>query len=171
MRFKVLLDDKEEEFEVVRRGNNLHISYGGKTFEAWLIHIDGEHFVLEVEEPGADGFIRRRRIRAAGYRDGDERQLWANGQLINYRRLRDGQTAAVDDVAASLSASIPAVVSELLVKEGDEVKAGDKLILLESMKMIIPIQAPHDGFVAALHCSAGEAVQPGEQLVELEAAS
>jgi biotin carboxyl carrier protein len=170
MRFKVLLDDKEEEFEVVRRGNNLHISYGGQSFAARLIHMDGEHFVLEVEEPGPDGFIRRRRIRAAGYRDGDERQLWANGRLLNYRRLRDGQTAAVDDVAASLSASIPAVVSKILVKEGDAVKVGDKLILLESMKMIIPIQAPHDGFVAALRCSAGEAVQPGEQLVELEEA-
>jgi biotin carboxyl carrier protein len=61
-------------------------------------------------------------------------------------------------------------VSKILVKEGDAVKAGDKLILLESMKMIIPIQAPHDGLVAALRCSAGEAVQPGEQLIELEEA-
>ena len=70
------------------------------------------------------------------------------------------------------SADVKARVSGLLetveFEPSKEVKAGDKLILLESMKMIIPIQAPQDGLVTALHCSTGEAVQPGEQLIELE---
>jgi urea carboxylase len=51
---------------------------------------------------------------------------------------------------------------------GTAVKTGEKLILLESMKMIIPIQAPHDGIVTAVHCQVGEAVQPGIQLIALE---
>ena len=167
MRFKVLLDGREVEIEVVRQGDRLRISYEGQSHEARVIHQDGAHFVLEVEEQEADGFVCRRRIRAAGHRDGEKRQLWANGRLVTYRRIREGRPVQTDKDRASLSASIPAVVSEVLVNVGDRVAAGDKLVLLESMKMILPIQAPHDGMVTAVHCVPGEAVQPGVQLVEL----
>jgi biotin carboxyl carrier protein len=168
MRFRVLLNEQEEEIEVIRQGDRLRIAYAEQAFEARLIHTDGPHFVLEVEEIGPDGFVCRKRIRAAGYRDGDKRQLWANGRLINYRLLRDGAARDLDTEAASLSASIPAVVSEIVVQIGDEVKAGDKLILLESMKMILSILAPYEGVVSAINCETGQAVQPGEQLIELE---
>ncbi|VAW41309.1 hypothetical protein MNBD_CHLOROFLEXI01-3219, partial [hydrothermal vent metagenome] len=57
---------------------------------------------------------------------------------------------------------------DILVKVGDTVASGDKLILLESMKMIIPIQAPYDGVVTALNCTKGESVQAGVQLIELD---
>jgi 3-methylcrotonyl-CoA carboxylase alpha subunit len=68
----------------------------------------------------------------------------------------------------SLSASIPAVVAEVLVSVGETVAAGDKLILLESMKMVIPIQAPYDGAVTKINCTAGESVQAGVPLIEIE---
>jgi len=168
MRFKVRLNRKETELEVVQQGDRLIVSYGKQTFDVRLIYIDGAHFVLEVEEEGADGFICRKRIRAAGYQNGDQRQLWANGRMINYQRLREGSPDQLAAEPASLSASIPAVVSELLVQVGDRVETGDKLILLESMKMILPVQAPFEGIVSAINCSVGEAVQPGIQLIEIE---
>jgi biotin carboxyl carrier protein len=167
MKFKVRLNEEEKEIEVIRQGNLLRISYDGQTTEARLIYSEEAQFVLEIETPGPDDSTRRKQIRAAGFHDGDKRQLWANGRLVNYRRVREG-TAAQSDAAGSLSASIPAVVSEILVSTGDRVVTGQKLILLESMKMVLPIQAPHDGLVSAIHCTAGEAVQPGFQLIELE---
>lgn len=167
MRFKIQLDNQEMDFEVVRQGDRLKIAYGDSRYDARLIYTDGPHFVLEVEEPGPDDFVFRKRIRAAGFREGEKRQLWANGRLVNYVRVREGVPAPSIDESAQLSASIPAIVSEILVAENDAVKAGDKLILLESMKMIIPIQAPRDGVVKAVKCGAGEAVQPGRPLVEL----
>ena len=69
---------------------------------------------------------------------------------------------------ASLAATIPAVVSQILVNEGDSVNEGETLILLESMKMVIPIQAPHDGTVTGIHCTPGEAVEPGVPLLTVE---
>jgi biotin carboxyl carrier protein len=168
MRFNVLLNEELKEIEVIRQGNNLRISYDGQTFEARLIHTDDAHFVLEVEELGPDSFISRKRIRAAGYKDGDNRQLWANGRLVNYQVVPQGTTTPLVDQTGSLSASIPALVSEILVKSGQTVKIGDKLILLESMKMILPIQAPYAGTVTAINCDPGQAVQPGVQLVEIE---
>lgn len=168
MRIKVILNDQEEIIEVIRQGDRLLVTRGDQTTEALIIHTEGAHFVLEVEEKGPGTFIRRKRIRAAGYGDGDNRQLWANGRLINYKRVREGVTAEHDEQLASLSASIPAIVSEILIGVGEKVSRGAKLLLLESMKMIMPIHAPCDGHVTAINCAVGEAVQPGFQLVDIE---
>jgi biotin carboxyl carrier protein len=169
MRIKVVLNNQEEDIEVIRQGDRLLVTRGGQTSEVLVIHTDGAHFVLEVEDKGPGSFVQRKRIRAAGYADGDDRQLWANGRLINYKRIREGATIQDDEQLASLSASIPAVVSEILVGVGDEVKSGTKLILLESMKMIMPVKAPCDGRVSAINCAVGEAIQPGLQLIDIEA--
>jgi biotin carboxyl carrier protein len=127
-----------------------------------LVHQDGPALVLEYR--AKDG--RRQLIRTAGYVDGDKRQVWVDGRLHNYTRQRP-RAAAEAASAGSLSSSIPAVVSQILVNIGDEVAAGDKLILLESMKMVIPIQAPHDGGVTAVHCESGQSIQAGVPLIEI----
>ncbi|MFN2188099.1 MAG: acetyl-CoA carboxylase biotin carboxyl carrier protein subunit [Candidatus Promineifilaceae bacterium] len=170
MRIKINLNDQIEEIEVVRQGDRLFVTRGDLTTEATIIHKDGAHFVLEVVEEGPGSFIKRKRIRAAGYRDGDKRQLWANGRLISYKRIRDGSPSEAQGAIPTLSATIPAVVSEILVETGQEVTQGMKLLLLESMKMIMPIQSPCDGRVTAINCSVGEAVQPGVQLIDVEPA-
>ena len=55
----------------------------------------------------------------------------------------------------------------VLVKAGDAVKAGKKLAVIEAMKMENEILAPADCTVKAVHCSAGQAVQQGDVLIEL----
>jgi 3-methylcrotonyl-CoA carboxylase alpha subunit len=166
MKFKVKLNNQEEEIEVVRRGDLLQVTRSGTTTELRLLHADSDSLVLTVEQEGL-----RPLIKLAGYATGDRRQLWVNGRTLTYERVRP-RPALESGTAATvaLSATIPAVVSEILVREGDQVAAGDKLILLESMKMIMPIQAPYAGVVKAIHCAAGAAVQPGVQLIELEQA-
>lgn len=61
-----------------------------------------------------------------------------------------------------------ATVVRIAVKVGDQVRDGDVLIALEAMKMELPIRAPADAKVAAVHCREGEIVQPDTTLVELE---
>jgi biotin carboxyl carrier protein len=60
-----------------------------------------------------------------------------------------------------------ATVVRIAVKPGDEVKAGDVLIALEAMKMELPIRAPRDGVISAIHCSVGDLVQPDQALLEM----
>jgi urea carboxylase len=48
------------------------------------------------------------------------------------------------------------------------VRRGDTLIILEAMKMELPIRASSDGVVKAIHCKPGELVQPGVPLVDFE---
>jgi biotin carboxyl carrier protein len=62
---------------------------------------------------------------------------------------------------------MPAVVRAVLVSVGDAVAKGDVLVMLEAMKMELPVRAPRPGTVASVGCVAGELVQPGVPLVEL----
>jgi biotin carboxyl carrier protein len=74
----------------------------------------------------------------------------------------------VTDDQVALSAPMPATVVALAVTPGQEVAAGDLLVMLEAMKMELPIRAPRRGRVKALACREGELVQPGKALIEME---
>jgi biotin carboxyl carrier protein len=63
---------------------------------------------------------------------------------------------------------MPATVIRVAAEIGATVARGETLILLEAMKMELPIRAPRDGTVKAIHCAPGELVQPGVNLIELE---
>lgn len=63
---------------------------------------------------------------------------------------------------------MPATVVRIAVKPGDAVHEGDVLIALEAMKMELPIRAPRNGVVRAIHCREGELVQPGHALLDLD---
>jgi acetyl-CoA carboxylase biotin carboxyl carrier protein len=58
-------------------------------------------------------------------------------------------------------------VWKILVQVGDEVSASDELVVLESMKMEIPVDAEEPGKVAELLCSEGQSVAEGEALLRL----
>jgi 3-methylcrotonyl-CoA carboxylase alpha subunit len=84
--------------------------------------------------------------------------------------IEDAQRTRRPRAAAGegLSAPMPATVIRVLAEPGREVKRGETLLLLEAMKMELPVRAPRDGKVKALHCQAGQLVQPGVPLVDLE---
>jgi acetyl-CoA carboxylase biotin carboxylase subunit len=69
--------------------------------------------------------------------------------------------------AQSIAAPMPATVVKLLVKAGDAVKKGDTLVILEAMKMELPLRADGDATVTAVHCREGDLVQPDAVLVEM----
>jgi biotin carboxyl carrier protein len=65
-------------------------------------------------------------------------------------------------------APMPATVVSINTAVGQTVSEGDTVIVLEAMKMELPIKAPRAGLVKAIHCAKGELVQPGINLLELE---
>jgi 3-methylcrotonyl-CoA carboxylase alpha subunit len=67
----------------------------------------------------------------------------------------------------SLTAPMPATIIDVKVGPGDAVKKGDILIVLEAMKMELPVRAPGDGRVTAVHCRPGDLVQPETSLIDL----
>lgn len=69
----------------------------------------------------------------------------------------------------AMVAPMPATVVSIEVGPGHAVARGQTVILLEAMKMELPVRAPRDGVVHAVLCSEGQLVRPGVVLVELEA--
>ena len=65
-------------------------------------------------------------------------------------------------------AHITGTVWKIETKVGDEVKAGDVLVIIESMKMEMPVEAPEDGRVAAIRCRETQPVSEGDVLVVLK---
>ena len=63
---------------------------------------------------------------------------------------------------------IAANVWKIVVKVGDTVTSGQELMILESMKMEIPVEAPCAGVVKAIMINEGDAVDDGQEVVELE---
>jgi biotin carboxyl carrier protein len=68
----------------------------------------------------------------------------------------------------ALSSPMPATVLSVLVEAGAVVRAGDTLVILEAMKMELPIRAAADGVVRRIACHAGELVPAGATLVEVD---
>ena len=75
------------------------------------------------------------------------------------------QASAPGDV----STTMPGNIVDVLVKEGDVVKAGQAVLITEAMKMETEVQAPIAGTVKAVHVAKGDRVNPGEVLVEIDA--
>lgn len=70
--------------------------------------------------------------------------------------------------AERVTAYMPGRVVEVLVEEGAEVEAGQGVVVLEAMKMENEIQAEHAGTIRKLHVEAGQTVEGGDPLFEIE---
>ena len=67
-----------------------------------------------------------------------------------------------------VEAHITGTVWKIEVKVGDDVSEGDTVVILESMKMEMPVEAEDDGKVAEIRCEEGQSVSEGDVLVVLE---
>lgn len=144
----------------------------------------GEHQVTVGGSEGAtigNRTLPVRRIRAGELRVA-ERRLWTaavndtrwvfvDGNVYIFELQRPTASRSQKRIRhdESLSAPMPATVVKLHVAPGDAVKAGQLLIVLEAMKMELPVRSNIDARVEAIHCKEGDLVPPGQQLVELTA--
>jgi acetyl-CoA carboxylase biotin carboxyl carrier protein len=70
-------------------------------------------------------------------------------------------------MATSIAAHITGTVWKIEVKPGDAVAEGQTVVILESMKMEMPVESPAAGKVSAVLVKEGDAVEEGAPLVEL----
>ena len=67
-----------------------------------------------------------------------------------------------------IEAHITGTVWKIECEVGDEIAEGDTVVILESMKMEMPVEAEDEGTVAEIRCEEGQAVNEGDVLVVLE---
>jgi 3-methylcrotonyl-CoA carboxylase alpha subunit len=117
----------------------------------YRVEIDGRSEVVYIAGPAEDRWA-----------------FW-NGRVFRGQSDQPQPTAAATrrDAHQALTAPMPATVLKVLVEAGATVKKGETLIILEAMKMELPLRSAADATVRAVHCREGELVQPQTVLVEL----
>jgi biotin carboxyl carrier protein len=127
---------------------------------------------LSVESLGNGWYIvtdgDRRWHVAVASSDGD-RWVFVDGLVTNVSAAREPNTRSRARGAGDtgLMAPMPATVVAIHVNPGQAVESGDTLIVLEAMKMELPLRSPRSGVVKSIHCQQGELVQPGIPLLEM----
>lgn len=104
--------------------------------------------------------------------EADDR-YWAStdGEVFVIRKAgADGPPASASGHRAhdhGLEAPMPATVIRILAQPGQALRRGDVVVILEAMKMELPLRAPRDGIVERIRCRPGDLVDAGQPLVEL----
>lgn len=113
---------------------------------------------------GADG------RRAWAVASGSTRWVFLDGCVYEFEVEDTRRRRAAAGAHAPLASPMPATVVRVEAAPGARVRKGDTLVILEAMKMELPIRAPADGVIGAVHCRVGELVKPGVALVDMDPA-
>ena len=120
--------------------------------------LDGQPFALQLRPRGEGFALRLRGVRAFA--------IVASPQAARLRGLIPERPPA--DTSRLVLSPMPGLVVSMEVKEGQEIKAGEPMAIVEAMKMQNIIRAERDGIVARVHVQAGASVAADEILAELE---
>lgn len=137
----------------------LNFNINGKHYEAMVAEI--EHNVAEVELNGKKYTVEVERSESVVSPVATPKPVAAAAPAA----APAPKKAAAG--ANAITAPLPGSVVAVNVKEGQAVKAGQQLAIIEAMKMENEILAPADGTVKAIYVSAGQAVQQGDALLDL----
>ena len=130
-----------------------------------------------IVEPDEDRSVRLRRLAADGTTvptvtayvatSGDTHWVFLDGEVFRFTPASSTRRKRTATAGGSLVAPMPATVRRVEAHPGQAVRRGDILIVLEAMKMELPVRAPADGTVVRVICREGELVPSGQELVEL----
>ncbi|ACT50638.1 sodium-extruding oxaloacetate decarboxylase subunit alpha [Methylovorus glucosotrophus] len=149
------------EFNVTLHGETFHIKltgsgHAGEDQRPFYVSVDGvaEEVVVETlsEIEVSDGNT-----------NGNGRKKASSNASNSTGRPRPSHVGCV-------TTAMPGTIVEVKVKAGDQVNAGDAVLVIEAMKMENEIQAPKSGIVVAVHVVKGDSVTPDESLLEIQPA-
>lgn len=131
------------------------------------INVDGEEYVVEVEEIDGGSNAVSSTPKSTPKSTSPKPKVKKSkpkSSAPKKKKSENKNTAASGDVVAPM----PGKVLDIKVSAGDEVKAGDVLLILEAMKMENDMTAPTDGIVKEVAVSEGQNVEADEILVKME---
>lgn len=123
----------------------------------FLIKVNGNQYEVEVEEVRVDGAPAPRAV--------ETNYAPANTSFEKPAAKRNEPT--VPGGASTVAAPMPGTILKISVKNGDIIKKGQVLLILEAMKMENEIVAPADGKVVSINVEIGASVSVGDILVTL----
>ncbi len=143
-----------KEYKYTINGNKYEVVVGDIKDNIATLTVNGETYTVEMEkqpEPEKKKPVVKAATSAAA---ASEDSGSANKAAVNK--------------ANAVKAPLPGVITDILVAEGDEVKAGDTVVVLEAMKMANNLTAEKDGKVTAICVKIGESVMEDDALIVIE---
>jgi acetyl-CoA/propionyl-CoA carboxylase biotin carboxyl carrier protein len=145
-----------------------------RTGDAIVARVGDAEYRGSIQRRGETWRLERgtRALAATVVRDRDEVWIALAGEIYRCALATEerGEAGAGAVGSPRVTAPMPGKVLDVLVREGQQVAAGDALVILEAMKMETVASADAAGTVTRVHVATGTMVEPGQVLVELELA-
>ena len=164
MRYITTVEDKQFLVEII---DEKHVSVDGKVYEVDFESVSGQPvYSLIVDGKSHEGYVAQ----------GDDNwQVLLRGRLYpitvedeREKRLRSAAGGGVAEAGEfHLRAPMPGLAVAILVEEGQSVKKGQVLLILESMKMQNELKSPRDGTVGRIRVKAGETIEQKQTLLSV----
>ena len=144
-----------KEYKYTINGTKYEVAVGDIEENIVTVTVNGEDFKVEMEKPAEP-----------------EKKKPVLGKPATSPSPSEGGETATDKAAVNknnaVKAPLPGVITDIKVVVGDEVKAGDTVVVLEAMKMANNLQAEKAGKVTAICVKIGESVMEDDALVVIE---
>ena len=143
------------------------------------ILVDGEEYAINFQQLPEGGtlslLINNRSLEAIVDQSDDMYEVLIHGELYTVQvqdersyRLAQARSTLVEDAGTmSINSPMPGLILDVLVAEGDRVQKGDKVVILESMKMENELRAGRDGQVTRVFVQPGDSVDKNEELATI----
>jgi len=149
--------------------NRIYKIKAEKTKDAFIITFDGTTYTVHASEI-KPGYLRIQlgdAVIKAVISEGDESKfVFLNGNVFDIKRAlpKSRRTEKEDELLSPISGKVVKVE----VKEGDKVKKGDVIMVIEAMKMEYLIKAPYNGIIKKIYFNVDEQIDMGVKPVEIE---
>lgn len=166
MKYFTKIGKREFEVEMGSLGSTLELRLAGRTYLVDCATVDpGEKYSILIDGRSFDVTL-----------DGDGRKLAliVDGHAY-HAEVEDERERAMSQIAGHggdaggvVESVMPGIVRKIFIEVGQEVKAGDRLLILEAMKMENEIRAESAGIVERVLIAEGQTVDGGQPLVSLK---
>jgi len=167
MKWVIRNNGEGHEVDVERVAGGFEVALGDERHRVDVIRLDGAIASLRYVDDGRSFSVSSQRGRGRDWRLAVGERTFALETLTPVEAIEADAAAAVAG-PSRLEAPIPGKVVKVHVAVGDEVEAGQALVVLEAMKMENELTAEQSGKVTAVHVEPGQTVDTGEALAELE---
>ena len=136
--------------------------------------INGKEYQVEIENINENTNIASLKVNGEAYEVGmekpaeDEKKKVVLGKPVQEETENEAAPSASVNTANAVKAPLPGTITGINVKVGDEVQAGDTVVVLEAMKMANNIEAEKSGKVTAVCVKVGQSVMEDDALVVVE---
>lgn len=136
--------------------------------------IDGKEYNVEIGDINEDTYVASVKVNGEAYEVGMEKPAEPEkkkvelGKPVAESNEESAAPAANANVANATKAPLPGTITAINVNVGDEVKAGDAVLVLEAMKMANNIEAEKSGKIAAICVKIGQSVLEDDALFVIE---